>query len=158
MGHASVRAFVVQVLSDPLVTGLAAVFSADPVVERPVKGWNGTPRTLAWASVSIARSQDARKSFPRGGGGFREVVYRMVLGLEANTKGSVQEATDDHDDLIDAIKQRILSVDVEGKAPILSIAEGPDPIVATTPPPVTQGQQVILYSELRFPVIEMVQR
>jgi hypothetical protein len=155
VGHATVRAFVVQVLSDPLVTGLAVVFSADPVVERPVKGWNGTPRTLAWASVSIDRSTDIRRSMPRGFG-VREVDYRMVLGIHAETKGSVNEATDDTDAVIDAIKTRLLTVSVTGKYPILAIAEGTDPIVVTTPPALTQGQQVIMYSELRFPVIETV--
>jgi hypothetical protein len=150
-----VRAFVVSVLSDPLVTGLAAVFSADPVVERPVQGWNGTPRTLAWASVDIARSQDIRRSMPRGHG-VREVDYRIVIGVHSETKGSVDEATDDTDDVIDAIKTRLLTVSVADKYPILAIAEGTDPIIVTTPPGITQGQQVIMYSEVRFPVIETV--
>lgn len=166
MSRATVRAAIVAWFAPPNVPGLNAVFTSKRKNISGQEFFGGQvgvgSGAIAW--VYFERKHEVRRAF--GGmpgpstGGKKRVTYTvgLVVNFRSN-KERMEDAADDHDALMDAIEARLRLGRTLGDA-VFSAGEGGETgredIETLQDMPKLVGQETVIFSALRFEVVEWI--
>ena len=159
-GRVGVRDTLFNFLSNPPVPMLNQVFTSFP--KRINFQVNTQPGQLSRSAVVIFIQSETESRIAIGGAhnGWKRVDYSIILQVyQHSLQRESQDAMQDFDTLVDAIKTRLRSDHNFGDPTGTLVWQGAEPIINATygePATVSEGATET-YAELQFDVTEMIQ-
>jgi hypothetical protein len=162
MSRASVRDAVVNWFSPPNVAGLNLVTRSKTKLVQGQEFFASTGAgSGAVAFIYFEGKREHRRSIGGPKSGWKRAVYKVgLVVLFRSNKPKMEDASDDHDALMDAIEARLRSDRTLGGA-VFSAGEGAelgqDDIETVSDLPKLVGQETHIWGVLRFEVAEWIQ-
>jgi hypothetical protein len=167
VGRAQVRQVLYNFINPPQVDGINQVFTSLP--KRIDFQVNALPSQQSRVAVVIFIESETETRIALGGfngadngihAGWKRIDYTVILQLfQHSLSRSAEEAMDDFDYVIDALKQRLRSDHTFGDPSGVLVWQGAEPIIDVTygEPMSQKGTSTETWASMRFTVTQMIQ-
>ena len=167
VGRAQVRQVLYNFINPPQVDGINQVFTSLP--KRIDFQVNALPNQQSRVAVVIFIESETETRIALGGfngtddgahAGWKRIDYTVILQLfQHSLSRSAEEAMDDFDYVIDALKQRLRSDHTFGDPSGVLVWQGAEPIIDVTygEPMSQKGTSTETWASMRFTVTQMIQ-
>jgi hypothetical protein len=160
VGRKEARSVIANFISPPNVDGINQVFTSFP--KRINFQINSLPSQKSRCAAVIFIESEREERIAVGGAtsGWKRVDYQIAIQLfHHSVENSAEDAMDDFDNVIDALKNRIRSDHRFGDTSGTLVWQGAEPRIDTNygEPTSSDGTATEIWAQVRFDVTQMIQ-
>jgi hypothetical protein len=160
VGRKEARSVIANFISPPNVDGINQVFTSFP--KRINFQVNSLPSQKSRCAAVIFIESEREERIAVGGAtsGWKRVDYQIAIQLfHHSVENSAEDAMDDFDNVIDALKNRIRSDHRFGDTSGTLVWQGAEPRIDTNygEPTSSDGTATEIWAQVRFDVTQMIQ-
>ena len=160
VGRKEARSVIANFISPPNVDGINQVFTSFP--KRINFQVNALPsqKNRCAAVIFIESEREERIAVGGATSGWKRVDYQVAIQLfHHSVENSAEDAMDDFDNVVDALKNRIRSDHQFGDVSGTLVWQGAEPRIDTSygEPSSSDGTATEIWAQVRFDVTQMIQ-
>ena len=160
VGRKEARSVIANFISPPNVDGINQVFTSFP--KRINFQVNALPsqKNRCAAVIFIESEREERIAVGGATSGWKRVDYQIAIQLfHHSVENSAEDAMDDFDNVVDALKNRIRSDHRFGDVSGTLVWQGAEPRIDTSygEPSSSDGTATEIWAQVRFDVTQMIQ-
>ena len=160
VGRKEARSVIANFISPPNVDGINQVFTSFP--KRINFQVNALPSQKSRCAAVIFIESEREERIAVGGAtsGWKRVDYQVAIQLfHHSVENSAEDAMDDFDNVVDALKNRIRSDHQFGDVSGTLVWQGAEPRIDTSygEPSSSDGTATEIWAQVRFDVTQMIQ-